>query len=93
MITNGPHVPSKIVNNVSILKPKSEWEENDKWLAQLNVKAMNLLYCALSASEFNQIFIYTSTKEIWDILEITHEGANQVKESKINMLVHNYKLF
>ena len=34
-----------------------------------------------------------STKEIWRLLEITHEGTNQVKESKINVLVHSYELF
>ena len=27
------------------------------------------------------------------MLEITHEGTNQVKKSKINLLVHNYELF
>ena len=27
------------------------------------------------------------------MLEVTHEGTNQVKESKINMLVHKYELF
>ena len=27
------------------------------------------------------------------MLEITHEGTNQVKESKINLLVHSYELF
>ena len=32
-------------------------------------------------------------KEIWILLEITHEGTNQVKESKINLLVHGYELF
>ena len=31
--------------------------------------------------------------EIWDRLEVTHEGTNQVKESKISILVHIYKLF
>ena len=35
----------------------------------------------------------TSTKEIWDRLEVTHKGTNQVKESKINMLVHKYEVF
>lgn len=28
-----------------------------------------------------------------DILEVTHEGTNQVKESKINLLTHQYKFF
>ena len=27
------------------------------------------------------------------MLEITHEGTNQVKESKINLIVHSYELF
>ena len=35
----------------------------------------------------------TSTKEIWNILEVTHEGTNQVKESQKNMIVHKYELF
>ena len=54
---------------------------------------MNLLYCALNASEFNRISTCTSAKEIWNRLEVTHEGTNQVKESKINILVHKYELF
>ena len=32
-------------------------------------------------------------QEIWNALEITHEGTNQVKESNISMLMHNYELF
>ena len=62
-------------------------------MAQLNAKAMNVLYYALDANEFNRISVCTSAKEIWDTLEVTHEGTNQVKESKINMLVHKYELF
>lgn len=31
-------------------------------------------------------------KKIWRLLEITHGGTNQVK-SKIDILVHSYKLF
>ena len=54
---------------------------------------MNVLCCSLDANEFNKMSIYASTKEIWDRLEITHKGMKQVKESKINMLVHKYELF
>ena len=75
------------------LKPESDWNKNDKRMAQPNAKAINALYCALSVSEFNRISYYTLAKEIWDRLEVTHEGANQVKETKINMLVHKYELF
>ena len=62
-------------------------------MAQLNAKAMNILYYALSVNEFYRITSCATAKEIWDRLEVTHEGTNQVKETKINMLVHKYELF
>ena len=57
------------------------------------MKAINILYCALDVNEFNRLSTYNSSKEIWDRLEITHERTNQVKESKISILVHKYELF
>ncbi|KAK2967897.1 hypothetical protein RJ640_001566 [Escallonia rubra] len=30
---------------------------------------------------------------MWKLLEVTHEGTNQVKETKINMLVQQYEAF
>ena len=47
----------------------------------------------MDRNEYNRICQRKSAKEIWRLLEITHEGTNQVKESKINLLVHNYELF
>ena len=47
----------------------------------------------MDPNEYNRIPSYESAKEIWDRLEVTHEGTSQVKESKINILVHNYELF
>ena len=32
-------------------------------------------------------------KKFGGCFKITHEGTNQVKKSKINLLVHNYELF
>ena len=50
---------------------------------------MNILYCALDANEFNHISTCISAKKIWDRLEVTHEGTNQVKESKLTCLCTN----
>ena len=47
----------------------------------------------MDRNEYNRICQCKSAKEIWRLLEITHEKTNQVKESKINLLVHNYELF
>ena len=62
-------------------------------MLQSNAKAMNALYCALDPNEYNRISTCKLDKQIWDRLEVTHEGISQVKESKINILVHNYELF
>ncbi|GAV83750.1 LOW QUALITY PROTEIN: Exo_endo_phos domain-containing protein/DUF4283 domain-containing protein/UBN2 domain-containing protein, partial [Cephalotus follicularis] len=34
-----------------------------------------------------------TAKEMWDRLEVTYEGTNQVKDAKINMLVREYEMF
>ena len=59
----------------------------------MNAKAMNILYCTLERNEFNHISICLNAHDIWHLLEVTHEGTNKVKESKISMLVHLYELF
>ena len=51
------------------------------------------MQCATDRNEYNRIYQCKSTKEIWRLLEITHKGTNQVKESKINLLVYSYELF
>ncbi|WP_374695496.1 hypothetical protein ACEW7V_00205 [Areca yellow leaf disease phytoplasma] len=93
VILKGPHIPIIKVDGMDIPKPEEDWDDHDMKMGELNAKAMNLLYCALDANEFNQIFTCSSAKEIWDKLEVTHEGTFQVKISKINLLVHNYELF
>ncbi|XP_038701819.1 uncharacterized protein LOC119998540 [Tripterygium wilfordii] len=74
-------------------KTRDEWTEDDKRMFSCNTKAMNFLYCALSRSEYNHISACESAKHIWRMLEVKHEGTDQVKDSKINMLVHDYELF
>ncbi|XP_070017543.1 uncharacterized protein [Nicotiana sylvestris] len=41
----------------------------------------------------HQISACSNAKEIWDAIQITHEGTNQVKRSRIEMLRRNYELF
>ena len=54
---------------------------------------MNALFCALERNEFNRVSNCKTAHEIWHILEVTHEGTNSVKESKISVLVHKFELF
>ena len=93
VITNRPHTPTSFINRVSSSKVTKDWDENDKNMAQLDAKVINVVYCPLYVSKFNRISTCTSIKKIWDRLKITHEETCQVKESKINLLVHKYELF
>ena len=59
----------------------------------MNAEAKYVLTCALRKSAYNKIMSCDSAKEIWGRLQTLHEGTNQVKETKISMLVHQYKMF
>ena len=54
---------------------------------------MNALFYALDKNEFNRISTCETTFDIWRTLEITHEGTSRVKDSKVNILLHDFKLF
>lgn len=43
--------------------------------------------------EFNKIISCNTTNEIWDKLQVIHDGINQVQETHINMLVYEFELF
>jgi hypothetical protein len=92
-IENRPRRLIKIENGVEIPKTTSEYMDNDKKLLFIDVKAMNTLYFALSRSEVNRIISCKNAKDIWNVVEVTYERTNQVKESKIDILVHQYELF
>ena len=69
-----------MVNGIQTPKPIQEYNEDDKSLASTNAKAINIIYCALEKNNFNHISICINAHDIWHLLEITHEGTNQVKE-------------
>ncbi|XP_022762512.1 uncharacterized protein LOC111308452 isoform X1 [Durio zibethinus] len=93
VIVNGSQISMKMVDGREVIKQESEWDVNDIKMAKLNAKAMHILFCALGPNEYNKVFLYENTKEICDKLVVTHEGTNQVKETKIGMLTHDYELF
>ena len=76
IIVNGSRIPTHSINNLVTLKPENEWDDNDRRMAQLNAKAINVLYCVLSVNEFNRVSSCSTAKEIQDQLEVTHEGTN-----------------
>ena len=93
IIKNRPIIPTKKVEKEEDVKPQDDGKPFDTKNLQNNDKAIHTLYCALDINEFNRISDCETAKEIQYKLEVTHEGTNQVKESKISILVYRYELF
>jgi hypothetical protein len=58
-----------------------------------NNEAKMVIHNALPRKEYERIFMCKTAKEIWDSLLITHQGNNQVKDNKIDLLVQQYEQF
>nr|XP_009774152.1 PREDICTED: uncharacterized protein LOC104224241 [Nicotiana sylvestris] len=70
-----------------------DYTDEQATVVRVNAKAINLMYNAISGEEYEKISCCEIVKEMWDKLEVTYEGANKVKETRINLLVHEYELF
>ena len=89
----GPYIPTKVVGNTTIEKPREEWSEEEKRLVQYNLKAKNKITFALGMDKYFKVSNCKSAKDMWDTLQVTHEGTTEVKRSRINTLTHEYELF
>ena len=52
-----------------------------------------MMHCPISFEEYRKISICKTVKEMWDRFQITHEGSKQVRQTKVDMLIHEYELF
>ena len=92
-IENGPFIPTHLVNNVVVNKPRSLWTKDEKKKVQYNLKAKNIITASLSIDEFYRVSNCTTAKEMWDTLKLTHEGTTEVKRARMNTLTHEFELF
>ena len=94
LIKNGPLIPKKATKDGKIIpkKPK-EFNAEDFRIMEKNAKAKKLLYFGLGPDEYTRISEHESAKEIWDALQVAHEGTSQVKQSRIELLMRKYELF
>ncbi|XP_072060293.1 uncharacterized protein [Arachis hypogaea] len=52
-----------------------------------------MLNCGISFEEYQKVSRCKTAKKIWDKLHITHEDTTQVKQTRIDMLNKEYKMF
>ncbi|GJR05704.1 retrovirus-related pol polyprotein from transposon TNT 1-94 [Tanacetum coccineum] len=95
VITDGDFPP--IQNNPETKKdevvPFHKQNDDLKKKLEKNNEAKMVIYNALPRKEYERIFMCQTAKEIWDTLLITHQGNNQVKANKIDLLVQQYEQF
>uniref|UniRef100_A0A151UIR1 UBN2 domain-containing protein n=1 Tax=Cajanus cajan TaxID=3821 RepID=A0A151UIR1_CAJCA len=92
-IENGPYIPMKKDGDEIKEKHWSEWSDEEKKRAQHDKRAKKIITFALSIDEFFRISQCISAKEMWDTLQVTHEGISDVKRSRNHTLIREYELF
>ncbi|GJT37372.1 zf-CCHC domain-containing protein [Tanacetum coccineum] len=95
VITNGDFQP--IIQNPKtkldeVVPFENQTDDLKRRLAKNN-EAKMVIYNALPRKEYERIFMCNTAKEIWKTLLITHQGNNQVKDNKIDLLVQQYEQF
>ena len=94
LIKNGPLVPKKTKEDgTTIIKKLEEFDIEDYKMMEKNAKAKKLLYFGLGPDEYTRISECESAKDIWDARQMAHEGTNQVKQSRTELLMRKYELF
>ncbi|XP_057724087.1 uncharacterized protein LOC130940056 [Arachis stenosperma] len=91
---NGPQVPTKTgTNGVVIHKIEADWNDENKKKIELNAKAINVLNYAIRFKKYRKVSKCKIAKEIWNKLQVTHEGTIQVKQTRIDMMCKEYEMF
>ncbi|GJT00370.1 zf-CCHC domain-containing protein [Tanacetum coccineum] len=95
VITNGDFQPIQQNPETKldeVIPFEKQSDDLKKKLAKNN-EAKIVIYNALPRKEYEIIFMCNTTKEIWKTLLVTHQGNNQVKDNKIDLLVQQYEQF
>ncbi|VFQ77952.1 unnamed protein product [Cuscuta campestris] len=83
----------KKVGDKLIPKTEDEFDVEDIKKVENYAKAINMLYCAVNPDDYRKISCCSTAKEMWDKLEVTYEGTDQVREAKIDFLTQEYEMF
>jgi len=94
IIVNGPYIPMKITEDgKTVAKKPEEFDSEDFKKIEKNANAKKLLCFSLGLDKYARILECESAKGIWNALRVAHEGTNQVKQSRIELLLRKYEPF
>ncbi|GJX04263.1 zf-CCHC domain-containing protein [Tanacetum coccineum] len=95
VITNGDFQPIQQNPKTKldeVIPFEKQSDDLKRKLSKIN-EAKMVIYNALPRKEYERIFVCNTAKEIWKTFLITHQGNNQVKDNKIDLLVQQYEQF
>ena len=84
---NGPLIPMTVVGGATVEKSFDELTDAENKKVQCDCIAKNLITSALNLDEFFRVSQCNSMKEMWVILEVTHEGTTYVKRARKHALI------
>ncbi|KAI8529996.1 hypothetical protein RHMOL_Rhmol11G0019700 [Rhododendron molle] len=90
-VVNGYTEPTTTVEGKTVKKPEESWDNADHLKATHNSCALNAIFSCVSMPEFQRISTCEIAKDAWDILSITHEGNNQVKQQKLQSIITEFE--
>nr|GEU33338.1 zf-CCHC domain-containing protein/UBN2 domain-containing protein [Tanacetum cinerariifolium] len=95
VITNGDFQPiqQNLKTKLDEVIPFEKQSDDLKKRLAKNNQAKMVIYNTLPRKEYIRIFMCNTAKEIWKTLLITHQGNNQVRDNKIDLLVQQYEQF
>jgi len=74
-------------------KSWSQWTNEESEKAKFYCIAKNIITSAVNSNEFFKISHCESAKEMWNNLEVLHEGTNENEEKVLSMLFKKLKKF
>jgi len=92
-ILSGLFIPKVVIVGQCANKQWSDWIGNKSKKAQYVCIAKNIITSSLNMDKFFKASQCASTKEMWDTLEVMHEGTSYVKQARKYALIQEYELF
>ncbi|KAJ9556290.1 hypothetical protein OSB04_010904 [Centaurea solstitialis] len=83
-----PGIPAR-----ELVKPVTDWNDEDRRLVNIDTKARSLIAMPLPDDVFHSVCHLRSAKEIWDTLCVQYEGTAMLMESRKIFLVRQYESF
>ena len=78
---------------LSVVKSYDELSEAENKRVQYDCVTKRYNYFYPNLDELFRVSQCNLAKEMWDILEVTNEGTNDVKRAKKHALIQEYQLF